>query len=174
MTYCRAKRYDQFLSKYVNSGLLSWIIADDLMCLFMQAEHVYEMVNHMYHYHRLRFFEFDYITRKMLMALGRPTLARQFPWRWPYYEANMLWEDMCFVDDQLSGRAILVQSLARRWLARRHVAALKIQSKCHRWLWEPRTRDGKLGINMRLLLKDFGDDQESKIGVSGGSDLQSV
>ena len=33
-------------------------------------------------------------------------------------------------------------------------AAYKLQRKCRKWLWAPVTNDGKLGINMRLLIKD--------------------
>ena len=39
----------------------------------------------------------------------------------------------------------------------RHMAALRIQKNCRRWLWEPCTNDGKQGINLRLLIRQNDD-----------------
>lgn len=47
-----------------------------------------------------------------------------------------------------------------KMILKRHLhlqrAARTIQKHMHNWLWRPITRDGKLGINARLMLKEFG------------------
>jgi hypothetical protein len=48
--------------------------------------------------------------------------------------------------------AIRIQRWWRRWRCRR--AALVIQKGCHDWLHKPVCRDGTLGINLRLLLRE--------------------
>ena len=63
--------------------------------------------------------------------------------------------------------ATVIQKHVRRGFAqglfRRKVAAVRvIQRGCYNWLWSPRTRDGKEGIHLRLIIRNdpFG-------GVSG-------
>lgn len=153
--YCRDEQFVNFLCRFPH--LLNDAMLYSLIDLFLKAEDAYTTVNIAQNHYRYKFFDFNFVTHKLLRATGRFSLARRFPLRFPYYTANMHWADMCVLVPELSGDAILVQSLVRRRLARRHVAATRIQRRCHSWLWKTRTRDGKLGINVRLLLKDFAD-----------------
>ena len=65
------------------------------------------------------------------------------------------WAELCRIDPGLTGRPWAASVIQRRWRARaerRDTAARRIQQGCRRWIHEPRTRDGRLGINLRILM----------------------
>lgn len=66
------------------------------------------------------------------------------------------WEEMCKRDPMLTGRPQAATRIQRIWRHRRRLrreaAARRIQQGCMPWILKPRTRDGKLGINFRLLM----------------------
>lgn len=66
-----------------------------------------------------------------------------------------LWAAMCRRCPRLTGRSRAASVIQRNWRAQRHkhAAARRIQAGCRRWIHEPRTRDGKLGINLRILIR---------------------
>ena len=49
---------------------------------------------------------------------------------------------------------LIARRLVTWWRTRRDSAARKIQFHLRRWLFEPVTRDGKLGIQVRLMFRD--------------------
>lgn len=108
---------------------------------------------------RLVFLNYQLVTHELLMAMGRPDVAR--PLVIPKHKLwwqRKLWRDMVKMCPCLSGTpgsVVVIQAYARRWLAKRDVAARKIQRACYNWLWHARTRDGGVGINPRLMLRDI-------------------
>ncbi len=147
-------RYAYYVTKVLPRYGLPQHVRDEVADLFAMASLTYDHLN----YIRLVFLNYQMVTHELLMAAGRPDLAR--PLRLPhyrFYQQRLMWTDIVSLCPDLSrsrGDVTLVQTLARRWLCRRHTAALRIQRACHRWLWTPRTRDGRLGINARLMLRE--------------------
>ncbi len=129
-------------------------VCDELLSMFAVAVLAYDHLN----YYRLVFLNYNLVTCELLMAIGRPDLAaHRRTCRYSLLGQRMMWDDMVRLEPMLSrrvGHVVTVQALARRWLARREVAARRIQRGCYRWLWSSYTRDGKVGINPRLMLRE--------------------
>lgn len=107
-----------------------------------------------------RFLGNRFVVHQVLKANGQmPTpLSLAHPAkRWDETYQSKVWEDMCRLRPRLNGRARAASVIARRWRAfqkeRRERAARRIQAGCMHWIHKPRTSDGKLGINLRIIMK---------------------
>ena len=109
-------------------------------------------------FNKVRFLEVPWLLRKtflihkVLQANGCHSLP---PIGCSSKFEELPWAELCRIDPGLTGRPWAASVIQRRWRARaerRDAAARRIQQGCRRWIHEPRTRDGKLGINLRILM----------------------
>lgn len=74
----------------------------------------------------------------------------EFPYG-PGFRYNML-----FIDFNVSRFIVKIQRRIRRKIIRRRNAARVIQKACYNWLWLTTTKDGNMGINCRIGMKQCG------------------
>ena len=104
---------------------------------------------------RMRFLAGWFILNKILEANGQD-FDREYLY-WARKSQHELWDEMCRQRPRLTGRARAASVIARRWRifreAQKERAARRIQAGCRNWIHKPITRDGKLGLNMRIIMK---------------------
>lgn len=95
------------------------------------------------------------LCKSLLAERGLP-----FPWatlRSPAHRARheALWQVLVARNPRLHRRRWAAAAIQAAWRQHRQDrSARRLQLGCRRWLWLPTTRDGRLGIHLRLLLRD--------------------
>lgn len=96
----------------------------------------------------------EYLMQQLLRSIGRKDVALACSTRGINFEA-FIWSHMCAVDDRLTGRPMAATIIQKGWrakTARRDRAARRIQLGCRDWIHKPKTRDGRIGINLRIIM----------------------
>lgn len=95
-----------------------------------------------------------FVVGMLFRALGRPNV--EVPSLRHRALFHKVWLDLVAVDPAITGRPYAAGKIQRAWrrhrAAKRDRAARRIQRGCMPWMLKPRTRDGRIGINLRLLM----------------------
>ena len=110
----------------------------------------------------MRFLSNAFLMQQVLKANGQAVFDEEDGPMWSSFKpsALRLWNELCSRRPRLTGRARAASIIARKWrvvqMERRERAARRIQAACRDWIHKPITSDGKLGITLRLLMKEGG------------------
>ena len=126
------------------------------------ADLFYVCLDFLTHTSGMRFLSDAFVMRQVLKANGQAVFDEKDGPMCPSTKpsALRLWNELCSRRPRLTGRARAASIIARKWRVvrreRRERAARRIQAACRDWIHKPITSDGKLGITLRLLMKEGG------------------